>query len=283
MSSLGVPERRIIGAVLALTVPIVIALLLMAEFVIPPAQELAQARRASALSPSMSFHAENTLWAQRDLEYLNVQQFGRGDVPIGIDIYTFADDGSLESLIHADRAKIRTDGTWLLTAVTRKRVRDLQFTTDHLATLPWHSFLAPQQVRFLFLPIQSIPPIALYSYIRTVEARNQKVPQYEAVFWDKVSIPLSLIAMVMLAAPFAFGPPRAHSTGRNLSFGIGFGIVYSLAQQVLSQIGLLLDLSPAISALAPPLLVMVAAVASFRDLYRPEEALVSVTAPLATP
>jgi hypothetical protein len=59
--------------------------------------------------------------------------------------------------------------------------------------------------------------------------------------------------------------------------------VYSLAQQVLSQIGLLLDLSPAISALAPPLLVMVAAVASFRDLYRPEEALVSVTAPLATP
>lgn len=269
MLSLGIPEHRIIRSVLQLTVPISVALFLLAEFVIPSAQQLAHARRNSALSSAASFHTDDSLWAQSDRQFLNVKQFGRDYIPIGIDIYAFATDGSLESLIHADRATIKPDGIWLLTGVSRKRAHSSQLETDHLASLPWRSFISPQQMRFLVLPLDSIPPIALYRHIFSVERRHETATRYEQEFWAKVSIPLSMVAMIMIASPFAFRLGRARSTGQSLTYGIGFGIVFSLSQQILDHMGLLFNLSPAVTATAPPLGVTVLAAYLLRRAYWP--------------
>ena len=268
MLSLGISERRIIGSVLKLTLPIIGILLLMTEFVIPPAQQMAQEQRAYALSSSASSHTDNGFWAQDDHQYLNVQEFRPGNVPLGIDIYSFETDGSLDSIIHADHAVIRSDGVWLLSIVSRKRIRASEFTTEHLASLPWHSFIPMRQIRFLILPLNSTPPIELYWYIRSLEQRHQNTTRYEQELWTKASIPLSMIAMIMIAAPFVFGSRRAQSTGKQLTQGVGFGIVFSLSQQILGHLGLLLELNPAATALAPSLLVIIVAVCLFRTNRR---------------
>ena len=268
MLSLGISESRIIGSVLKLTLPIVATLLLTTEFVIPPAQQLAQEQRAYALSSSASSHVDNSFWAQDDHQYLNVQQFGPGNVPLGIDIYAFESDGSLDSIIHADHAVIRSDGMWLLSIVSRKRIYASEFRTDHLASLPWRSFIPIRQIRFLILPLNSTPPVELYWYIRSLEQRHQNATRYEQELWTKASIPLSMVAMIMIAAPFVFGSTRAQSTGQHLTRGVGFGIVFSLSQQILGRLGLLLDLSPAVTALAPSLLVIVLAIYLFRNTHR---------------
>jgi len=260
MLSLGVPQRRIIGSVLILILPIMVFLLGITEFVIPPAQQLAQAQRAAALVSSTSSHDENSFWAHSDRQYLNVQHFGRKNFAFGIDIYAFASDGSLESVIHADHAHVRKDGTWLLTAVSRRRVNSAQFVTDHLAVLSWHSFIPFQQMEFMTLPLDSIPPIALFRHVRDLDRMHQKATRYRHALWAKISIPLSMIAMILITAPFMFGSGRLKSMGRNLAFGVGFGIVFSLSQQILERLGLLLDLNPAIAALTPSLLVIALAI-----------------------
>ena len=48
--SLGVSEVRIVGALLKLALPIIAVLFLVAQFVIPPAQQLAQRQQAAALN-----------------------------------------------------------------------------------------------------------------------------------------------------------------------------------------------------------------------------------------
>ncbi len=283
MLSLGISERRIIGSVLALTLPVVAGLILMAEFVIPPAQQLAQAQRTSALSSSTSSHDDNSFWAQSNHQYLNVQQFLRGNVPIGIDIYAFAADGSIKSIIHADRAFIQPDGIWQLAGVTRRRVNSSIIRIDYLASLSWQSFIPPQQMQFLTLPLTSVPPIALYWHVRGLEKQNQKATRYEHELWTRVSIPVSMIAMIMIAAPFVFGSARAQRIGRNLSLGVGFGIAFALSQQILDHAGTLLDLSPAITALAPSLLVIVLAIYLFRRAHRPRRRRGSLTQPYRGP
>lgn len=256
MLSLGVSQRRIIGSVLILTLPIVAFLLLVEEFVIPPAQQLAQSQRSSALVSSTSSDDQDSFWAHSDRQYLNVQHFGPKNLAIGIDIYAFAPDGSLKSIIHADHADIRRDGIWLLTGVSRKRVASSQMVTDRLASLSWHSFIPFQQMQFMTLPLESIPPIALYRHVRDLDRQHQRTTRYSHELWAKISIPLSMIAMIMIAAPFVFGSNRLTSTGRSLAFGIGFGIVFSLGQQILERLGLLLELNPALAALTPSLLVI---------------------------
>ncbi len=277
MLSLGVSETRIVGSVLRLILPIITVLFLTAEFVIPPAQRLAQEQRTLALSSSTSFHADGGFWAQSDHQYLNVQRLRGGQVPVGIDLYTFETDGSLRSIVHAEQADVRPDGLWLLRSVSRRRVESSQLKTDRLASLSWRCFVPIQQIRFLMLPLESIPPSALYQYVRTLQRRHQKATRYEQELWAKASIPFSMIAMIMIVAPFVFGSTRAQNTGQYLAGGASFGIVFSLGQQILGHLGLLLDVSPAVTALAPSILVMVLAIALFRSAHRGRSSAGSVT------
>ncbi len=272
MLSLGVSETRIVGSVLRLIFPIIAALFLTAEFVIPPAQRLAQEQRTLALSSSTSFHADGSFWAQSDHQYLNVQRLRGGRVPMGIDLYSFETNGSLRSIIHAEQADVRPDGLWLLRSVSRRRVEASQLKTDRLASLSWHCFVPIQQMRFLMLPLESIPPSALYQHVRTLQRQHRKATRYEQELWAKASIPFSMIAMIMIVAPFVFGSTRAQNTGHYLAAGASFGIVFSLAQQILGHLGVLLELSPAITALAPSILVMALAIYLFRSAHRGKSA-----------
>ena len=269
LQSLGMSERRIIGSVLALACPIVIALFLMAQFVIPPAQQVAESQRASRLSPSASFRSTDTFWGQGNRQYLNVQRFEHGNIPRNINIYAFSADGHLTSAIRAKRADIQPDGTWRLIGVVRKRVHSSQFQTDYLTSLIWHSFLPPQNVQQLLMSPDTMAPVELYLYIRDLGRRHQQAARYEQELWNKISIPFSIMAMILIAAPFVFGAVRARGTGQRIVIGASFGIVFSLVQQIAGRLDLLLDLNPAVIALTPTLLLMTLAIYLFQRMHRP--------------
>ena len=268
LQSLGISEIRIVGAILKLAVPVVLILFLMAEFVIPPAQQRAQAERTAALALTASPRTDTSFWVRGDHQYLNVQQFDSVAAARNIDIYTFADDGSLTGFIHAERADIEPDGTWSLIDVVKKRIDASTFETEHLDTLSWPSFVSEPQIQFLMLPPETMPPIALYRYVRDLAKRHQQAIRYEQELWRKASVPFSIVAMILIAAPFVFGPPRAQSTGRQITIGALFGIVFSLSQQIVGHLDLLLGLNPMIAALAPSLALMALASHLFRRARR---------------
>ncbi len=266
LHSLGASEYRIIKVVMRLTIPVWLVLFLLAEYCIPIAQQFAQQEHAAALSTAQS--REGSFWAAGDRQYLNVQNFERRDIPNNIDIYSFNADGTLAEYLHADHADLRPDGRWLLADVTRQRPQGGQFQVEHLAALDWQSFLSPQQMQLLRLPPDSMPPIELYQYIRSLWQRHLQAPRYEQEFWMKVSLPLSTLAMIMVSAPFVFGPPRAQNTGFQIAIGVGIGVVFSLVQEIVGNLDLLLDLNPAVAALAPSVLLMVLAASLSHPIRR---------------
>ena len=256
MQSLGVSESTIVRPVLVLILPIVVILFLFAQFVIPPAELLADTQRNAALSSEDTLPAANSLWAASDRTYLNVARFGPSDRPLGIDIYSFKPNGTLAEIIHADTGATGRDGMWLLSGVTRKHVEQGRLDTETLAQLRWKSFISPKQMRFLSLPLDSIPPIALAAHLRKLKKMHVRAPRFEHELWAKLSIPVSMIAMILATSRLVFGPARTHSIATDLARGVGFSIVFSLGQQIFGSIGILLDLPPALSALALPLLVI---------------------------
>jgi lipopolysaccharide export system permease protein len=230
--------------------------LLVAQFIVPPAQQLAQRQQAAALNDAVPLLSAGGFWAENNRQYLNVQDFGYGNTMEGIEIYSFGDDGTLHSYIHADRADIEPDGTWLLTGVLRKQIVSSQFITQTFASLGWNSFISGREVQLLTLPPETMPPVALYEYIQGLKQLHQQAIRYEQKFWTMVSIPLSILAMVLIAAPFVFGTQRSQGAGRQLFIGTILGVVFLLSQQITGYLGLLLDLNPAVSALAPTLLLL---------------------------
>jgi lipopolysaccharide export system permease protein len=193
-----------------------------------------------------------------------VRQFDHGNVPSDIYLYEFAATGELKSFVHADHADVRPDGTWLLQGVSRKRFSGTRIDTDRLASLAWHPFLRPRQASLLILPPESMQPVGLYRYVRELERRHQPAARYAQELWAKIDIPLAMAAMIMIAIPFVFGPLRTRSAGQRMMIGAMIGIVFTLVQQITTYLGLLLNLSPALTATMPSFLLMGLALYLFR-------------------
>ncbi|MBU6443404.1 MAG: LPS export ABC transporter permease LptG [Alphaproteobacteria bacterium] len=268
LRALGVSEFRITISLIKLAVPILVTLFLTVEFVIPPAQQLAQTERTAKLTSSEPVHGGDGFWTQSDRQYLNVQSFGYGNVPKNINIYVFTANGTLSRYVHADRAVIRPDGTWLLDNVIQKQVLTQQFRTEYLSTLAWHSFLPQQKAKLLVLPPESMPPIELYRYVRDLELHHQPATRYQQELWAKISIPVSFIAMILIAMPFVFAPARAQNSGQQIAVGAIIGMIFTLIQQIGAHLDVLLSLDPAVVAMLPPLILMAAAIYLFRRTHR---------------
>jgi len=260
----GLSPGRIVGWVLKLAGYAVIALFLLAQFVIPPAQQLAQSQRASRLSSSEAVRSGNSFWAAGDHQFLNVRRFDNGNTPSDIYLYEFAANGELLQFIQADHAEVHPDGTWLLEDVSTQRFSGNRSETDRRASLAWHSFLRPRQAAVLILPADSMQPIELYQYVRDLERRHQPAARYAQDLWAKIDIPLSMAAMILIAAPFVFGPLRSQGTGQRMMIGTMIGIVFSLVQQITTYLGLLLNLSPALTATVPSVALLALALYLFR-------------------
>lgn len=258
----GMSEYRIGGVAIRLTIPIGLLLFLLAQYGIPISQQFAQQERSAALYTSL--RSEDEFWAYGDRQYLHVEHFERRDIPTDIDVYEFNADGTLAEYLDADRADLLPDGRWLLVNVIRKRLLGGGFQTQRLATLDWQPFLSVRQTQLLRLPPDSMPPIGLYRYIRSLQERHLEALQYQQEFWMKVDVPLSVLAMVFISFVFVFRPSRTQNAGAQIAIGAGFGVVCSLAQEIAGNLNLVLDLNPAVAALTPSVLLMLLATSLFR-------------------
>jgi lipopolysaccharide export system permease protein len=267
MQSFGVSAARIVGAVLKLAIPIVVILLLAAEYLVPAAQSLAESQRQAAVSAGSSILGQTGFWAQKNGSFLSVQTL-YGDIPANINIYSFAADGTLVSATHAVSAVVEHDGTWQLRGVTQETLNPAtrsQFEVRHLPGLVWPGFIRPSEIRLLMLPPNALPPLALFNYIGVLDQRHQQAIRYRQALWSTICIPVSMLAMVMVAAAFVFSAARARSAGQQMIIGGVLGVGFLFLQQIIAYLVLLLNLDPAPATLALPVLLSAAAITQFRD------------------
>jgi len=251
----GVSQRRVLAWVLCLALAIIAVLIPIAEWVVPPAQRSAQIQRAAKIEPTEAMRSANGFWARGDHQFLNVRQFRESVIPESIEIYVFNGDGALEQLTYAERGEIGADGRWTLRNAITKRFIDARIETQLEPVRIWDSFLRPGQTRLLTLPPESMAPSELYRYVVDLKRLHQQAARYEQALWTLLAVPAATLAMVLIAAPLIFGSLRLHSAGQRVAIGAIIGIAFSLAQQISTYSSLLLNLNPAVTALAPSLLL----------------------------
>jgi lipopolysaccharide export system permease protein len=264
MRASGISPTLVVGAVFKLALATLVALFVLAQFVIPPAQQLAQTERGARLAALDAVRGSNSFWAAGDHQFLNVRRFADANVPEDIYLYEFSLSGEVRGVIQAARAEVRPDGTWLLETVSRKRFGGARIDTEQLATLVWRSFLRPQQVSLLTLPADSMRPLDLYRYVRDLQRRHQPAARYAQELWEKIDLPLAMAAMILIAVPFAFGSLRTRGMGQRMMIGTMIGIIFTLVQQITSYLGLLLNVSPALTATVPSIVLVALGVYLFR-------------------
>ncbi|MGV3569425.1 MAG: LPS export ABC transporter permease LptG [Ramlibacter sp.] len=176
--------------------------------------------------------------------------------------------GMLVSVTQAPRARFADDGAWVLENAERTEFnlhgdQPARVERLKLPQLRWPTEITPEMVSVALLKPDRMSTIALFQYVRHLEANAQTSQRYEIEFWRKVFYPLSCLVMVVLALPFAYLHFRSGGITGYVFGGVLIGISFFLLNNVFGYIGNLQNWQPWLAAGAPGLIYTALSLGAF--------------------
>lgn len=258
---------RIAMVTLCAGLMLTVALGVIDEWVASPMQQ-----RALQIKTRYTRHdmAGNILWARRGNEFITVKSLNEQRQPVGIELFYYRADHSLQRYIYAKTATISDNGTWQLEDVNQKEWANGKETTETKESVAWPSLFAGMSLQELTLPSSSFSVKQLGHYISYLKSTGQPSLEFTLALWQKVGHPLLILAMILLAIPFTFSAPRAPGLGSRLAVGVVVGLLTYVCDQIIVNLGLLYSLNVQMTTLAPPaLLLAMALILVFRFNRQP--------------
>jgi len=263
----GVSAARLGGAALCGGVLLAAVCVLIGEFVAPVTEQRAEDRRAELVESRANPLGAGGVWAKDNGAFVNVRSITSRDTVHGVYIYevnaqrqldaaTFAGVGTFSgngSLIH------NVHGTLLMPDGRGSRVFNLRQS-------PWKTLLNPELISLFAVDTTSLSARGLYHYIGYMRDNHLDDRRYVAEFWQRIAKPVAVLAMLLLAMPFVFGPLRSSSTGQRLLIGMLIGIGFYVFNDIFMQAGIVFDLNPLISAWLPTLLLAATGIVAVRRI-----------------
>ncbi|TGD71597.1 LPS export ABC transporter permease LptG [Mangrovimicrobium sediminis] len=261
MSCAGYPRSQLVEAILRPTILLMLLLWLAMETAVPSLQLAAEEQRHNLRYGNQVKISEGGIWAIDGRRYTRLGRITRGGEPGDIDIFEFDEDGQLLSAVHGRTASVLPKRRWLLHGVREKRLVDGDLVTRRRKEMTVENLWAQDELPTLSLPLETMRLSVLHGYADYLEQSGRPAQRYVSLFWEKLLMPLKVLAMVLLATPLSAnsGSGRERSVGVKLGIGALVGILFFLVAQIIHALGQLLGLVPAVTALLPSVLVFICA------------------------
>ena len=240
-----------------------VAAVLLGEFVAPPAKRVAETLRVQKLYSQINAVGPGGVWLRAGQDIVHVLKVDDPTHLSNVAIYTLGPKATITEVRHAAAARY-ANGGWTLHGV-----RGVRFGASRVSPLkareqPWPDFVAPATFRTLVVSPENLSWRGLLDYLDYLRANHMATARYEIAFWHKVSVPVAVWLMVLLALPFALGKMRSTGAGQRLALGVVIGLVYYLVDQTMLQAGQAFHIAPLAAAWAPTALLALATVAVTR-------------------
>ncbi|MBI3068555.1 MAG: LPS export ABC transporter permease LptG [Betaproteobacteria bacterium] len=226
------------------------------EFIAPSSEQLAQRLRSRALSGVVAQEFRSGLWVKDELNFVNVTQVLPDSTLLGVKIYEFDRDHRLRAISDAKRGDYMKDNRWRLKEVVQTTFEGNKASARQLGDADWQSVLSPELLNVLLVVPEQMSAWYLHSYVQHLKENKQKATRYEIAFWSKLSYPLAVLVMMVLALPFAYLQGRSGGIGAKILAGIMLGLAFHMLNRLFAHLGFLNDWSPPASAIVPTLIFL---------------------------
>ena len=266
MLVLGVSPWRVALAVLKVAALGIVLASLARSLLVPVLETEAMEIRAKMFTSSASRNEQFGLWTRNSNTFLHIERLLYGRLPRNIEIFELGEAGHPRTIIRADRADIMADGTWLLHEVQTTELTGDRINRTRGDTLDWKSPLSGDEVASFVMPARALPITELYRYIRWLNKNGLDSYRYRLIFFQRLTYPLSLLAMALLGLPFVIGPVGRASAGFRITLGGGIGVLFYLAERITEDLALIYEVNPLLATAAPDLLLFAMAVMGLKRL-----------------
>jgi lipopolysaccharide export system permease protein len=238
-----------------------VALIWLADQVVPGLEASAQAERQQARSGQVPLGRQGVLWL-RDGEHVvrvghsawisdNQLEFGE------VHVYVLDEGMRPRRVIVADHA--RHDGqSWLLNHAVSRPLSDHGVAMQH-EEIRLDSGLSTE----LFAASVSRPRMLsmrdLRKMMEFLHRNDLDVGAYEQAFWGKVMFPIYVLSMVLVGLPFVFRHSRKGGYGLSLFAGVSLGLLFFVAVRLAQGMAVIAPIPMWLSSLFPALLIVMLA------------------------
>lgn len=250
MQAAGMSRFQIIRSVMKTAIILAIAMMAIAEWVVPEAQRTAKQLRTTEISGGNIFNAQKGIWAKDGDTFINIDNVDESGRLDDLTLYHFNEDLELSRIQRAKYAVPQTDG-WQLTDIQEVTITATQTYTQQLDDYFYQSKLTPEKLGVVSVKPETLSFTGLYSYLTYLAENDQNTSTYELAFWRKVIQPITIAVMLLVALSFIFGPLRSVTMGARIVMGVVTGIVFYLTDKIFGPIVLVYELHPAIGATMP--------------------------------
>jgi lipopolysaccharide export system permease protein len=231
----------------------VVLTLVVGEFVAPQSERAAQQLRLKAMSSMVAQEFRSGLWVKDERSFVNVRNVQPDTRLREVRIYEFDTEYRLAAINDAETGDFVAPDHWRLGSVTRT-LFDANGQRSHVEQLPelmWKSALSPDILSVLLVVPEKMSVVKLYQYIQHLEDNQQKTDRYVIALWKKLVYPLTSLVMMFLALPFGFLHTRGGAVSVRVFTGIMLGIGFHMMNGLFSNLGVINNWTPFLSAVTP--------------------------------
>lgn len=236
---------------------------LLGESLGPAGQQAAERLKDSARSGEVAAEvavSAKPVWLRDGTTIYYVRRLIAEDRFADAEIYRFDDALVLRSVLSVTEASYVHDGRWQLRGVTETHFDDVATRIEKQESVDWSSGLEPDVLKLYVLEADTVSALGLLRLARYLEANGLDASDQRLELWRKLIAPLTVMAMVLFAVPFVFGPTRGGGAGQQLLIGVLVGVGFHLLNEVSANLGALYGWPPPVAAGLPTAALMTFAI-----------------------
>lgn len=253
MQAAGMSRFQIIRSVMKTAILMAVLLMVMGEWGVPKAEEMAKKLRTEAIYGGDVFNAKQGVWAKDGDVFINIEEVDQQGTLHNLRMYHFNKALELSQITFAQAATPKQGG-WQLSDV-----KQMQLTADKISETSQPNWFYSSQLTIEKLGVVSVKPellsfSGLWSYLAYLKQNEQDTSHYELALWRKIMQPVTLAVMLLVALSFIFGPLRSVSMGARIVMGVITGIVFHLSDKIFGPIVMVYQIPAVVGAVLPSLL-----------------------------
>lgn len=231
---------------------ILITTFVLGEILAPPLQKFASQQKAFSKFADVSFAGVGNAWVKDGDTIFSVHQQSGDNLFGGVYVFRFDGPQRLLSIGHADSATLgEASGHWRLRAYTETRFEGNRVVATKQPNVELATRVNPGFLGLAVSQPKQLPSLGLLRLIRHLRANGLETSSYVLALWSRIARTCSIIAVVLLAVPFALGPLRSSGAGARIVIGVLIGVAFFLMQRTLESGTIVFDLNPVILAWLP--------------------------------
>lgn len=255
----GISNKFLVDLFIKISIFFAIAIFIALEFVAPFLDQKANKIRSAAITENKNLLiGEQGFWAKEENWMLNIKEIKPGNLLEDINIYEYDNEMGLTSYISATEGKIIDKKRLLL-----KNALEKNFTESGIENV----FYTEKEITFdvplfnvdiISIPIEAASPSKLFNQAMLLKERGENYRYTLSIFWQKVSIPFAVMAIVLLCIPFFVNRiPTRGELGFEIAVSIIGGTLIYFLKYILGYVSVIFEINPFYLLMFPILVLFV--------------------------